>query len=451
MDETVLKLRTFDDWVRDLDVGSLLATSTLRGWLVAGYPTWLFFVAVGAWIPWTSDYVGLRPGPGLAVISVHVAVTFLFWSVLSGDGFGARTARLMLLSSVLLHLGLAVMVAFSNLPGAVLYGLFLLLSAYVHGMNFQAQPEVPWTFLPVLLSCTVAPALNPTREVLTLFSLMLPGALFVANTGGSAGRGSALERSRRMRLEQALAAQELEKAQAASRTLERRVIDLLGANHDIKNLLSTAVMNAASLRKTLEQQHLLADRPQLLEKLQRVEQALALVASIARTSRDAATSNRPPDAPAPVSAALTAVNARLRQRWPQLQVALPREDADIVLPGGAASLERIFENLLGNAAEGNGSRRASRIEVQLHRQGPWARLVVEDDGPGFSEAQLRPDAPARLESTKPDGMGLGLVTVASLVAAARGELSRSNRAGGGARVEVVLPAQAGASASDEAA
>ena len=67
--------------------------------------------------------------------------------------------------------------------------------------------------------------------------------------------------------------------------------------------------------------------------------------------------------------------------------------------------------------------------------------MLEDDGPGFSDIQLRPDASTRLETTKPEGMGLGLVTVASLVAAARGELSRSNRAGGGARVELVLPAQ----------
>ena len=240
-----MKLRTFDDWVRDLDVGSLLATATMRSWLVAGYPTWLFFVAVGAWIPGTSSVIGLQSGPILAVMAVHAAVTVLYWKTLGADGIGRFTLPVMLLSSVLLHLGMAVMVAFSNTGGALLYGIFLVLTAYAHGMNFQAQADAPWTFLPVLLSCTLAPALNPTREVLTLFSLMLPGALFVAYVGGSAGRGSALERSRKMRLEQALAAQELKKAQAESRTLERRVIDLLGANHDIRNLLSTAVMAAA--------------------------------------------------------------------------------------------------------------------------------------------------------------------------------------------------------------
>jgi signal transduction histidine kinase len=48
-------------------------------------------------------------------------------------------------------------------------------------------------------------------------------------------------------------------------------------------------------------------------------------------------------------------------------------------------------------------------------------------------------------------MGLGLITVASLVAAARGELARSNHPGGGARVEVVLPAQGEAGESDAAA
>lgn len=114
-----MKFRTYDTWVQDLDVGSLLATSTLRSWLVAGYPTWLFFVAVGAWIPWSSTYIGLRPGPALAVIALHAAVTVLYWTTLPASGLGTRTAAIMLLSSVLLHLGLSLMMVFSNLPGAI--------------------------------------------------------------------------------------------------------------------------------------------------------------------------------------------------------------------------------------------------------------------------------------------------------------------------------------------
>jgi C4-dicarboxylate-specific signal transduction histidine kinase len=122
----------------------------------------------------------------------------------------------------------------------------------------------------------------------------------------------------------------------------------------------------------------------------------------------------------------------------------------LVLPGGSASLERIVENLLINAAEGDGQRGAKRVEVSSFAHGPWLRLTVEDDGPGFAPAHLGEGPAGAFQSSKRQGMGLGLVTVASLVAAARGELSRTNRAGGGARVEVVLPRAESSPVTDEA-
>jgi C4-dicarboxylate-specific signal transduction histidine kinase len=91
---------------------------------------------------------------------------------------------------------------------------------------------------------------------------------------------------------------------------------------------------------------------------------------------------------------------------------------------------------------------ARRSAAALAASETRLRLAVEDVGPGFPPES--PSSAGNIQSTKRQGTGLGLVTVASLVAAARGELSRTNRAGGGARVEVVLPRAESSPVTDEA-
>ena len=61
------------------------------------------------------------------------------------------------------------------------------------------------------------------------------------------------------------------------------------------------------------------------------------------------------------------------------------------------------------------------------------RLVVEDDGPGFPNAAVGP------VSSKPAGMGLGLLMMSELLKASGGTLERNNRGDGGARVCLTLP------------
>jgi two-component system sensor histidine kinase KdpD len=74
--------------------------------------------------------------------------------------------------------------------------------------------------------------------------------------------------------------------------------------------------------------------------------------------------------------------------------------------------------------------------------GPFVRVVVEDDGPGLPAGD-----PARLfdkfqrgngEGTVV-GVGLGLAICQAIVRAHGGEIEAQRRAGGGARFEVTLP------------
>jgi signal transduction histidine kinase len=69
--------------------------------------------------------------------------------------------------------------------------------------------------------------------------------------------------------------------------------------------------------------------------------------------------------------------------------------------------------------------------------------VVEDDGPGFRGSS--PFGAASVPATtKPTGMGLGLLMTSELVRVSGGTFNAENRPGGGARLSLTLPSAAGA-------
>ena len=104
-------------------------------------------------------------------------------------------------------------------------------------------------------------------------------------------------------------------------------------------------------------------------------------------------------------------------------------------------LERVVANLVDNAQRyGNG---VTRVSVEL--EGAWVCLAVEDAGPGVAvdergrifERFARGVAGRRAES---DGTGLGLALVDEHVRLHGGRVRVEDRAGGGARFVVELPA-----------
>ena len=426
--------QAFRRWMSTLDVVEMRTNSAPRAWM-GSYPILLFMVALGAWIPGTSDALGLEARPALWAIGFHALLLLDYSRNFEPDRLSVRDAVTLVIGGAALQVVLAAMVACSRPLGAMVYGALLLFTVTVHARLNRVTWDAPFGLLaPVAATVTGLLLHRGTGHTAILLALGVAACWATVIIGTQTLR-SAESAARDRRMEQALAAQELERQQAATQRMERRVVDLLGANHDIKNVLSTAILNAASLRKALESAS--PPDPGLLEKMDKVQQALALVVAISRTSRDSAAAESKPGEPVPLAPTLESVRARLSARWSECTVEVPRTEDAVVLPGGSASLERILENLLVNAAEGDGTRGARRAEVSVFAQGPWLRLAVEDDGPGFPPES--PSSAGNIQSTKRQGTGLGLVTVASLVAAARGELSRTNRAGGGARVEVVLP------------
>jgi PAS domain S-box-containing protein len=118
-------------------------------------------------------------------------------------------------------------------------------------------------------------------------------------------------------------------------------------------------------------------------------------------------------------------------------------DSPLVVLGDAGRLEQVFINLLLNAARAMKSAgriaitaRAADAGAEAHE--PWVEVIVEDTGPGIPE-----DVIGRIFDpffSTGDGAGLGLSISYGILRALGGDIRAENRAEGGARFVLRLPA-----------
>lgn len=134
--------------------------------------------------------------------------------------------------------------------------------------------------------------------------------------------------------------------------------------------------------------------------------------------------------------------ARLQRAFEDAGLRLEVADAEpVFVAADARRTEQVVSNLLRNALAH--VPRGGTVGLRVERApGAAARLIVEDTGPGFDEADLPflfdrfyRGAPARTAG----GTGLGLAIVRGIARAHGGEAAAENRPGGGARVVVTLP------------
>ena len=158
-----------------------------------------------------------------------------------------------------------------------------------------------------------------------------------------------------------------------------------------------------------------------------------------------------------ISAALTFVRdaARPSQRTPlelsslleslcdemaETGAATEVEQSDkVIIEGDPIALRRLFTNLLENAVKFGGGAR-----TRVYREGGYAVVVIEDDGPGIPEGELERvfepfyrREPSRSRQT--GGIGLGLAVVRSVARGHGGDVTLENRATGGLRAHVQIP------------
>jgi signal transduction histidine kinase len=109
----------------------------------------------------------------------------------------------------------------------------------------------------------------------------------------------------------------------------------------------------------------------------------------------------------------------------------------VFIEGDVSLMQRVMSNLFDNelAHLPNGC----RIQIHLYARVQQARLVIEDDGPGFPD-DLRHHVFERFVKGKESrGRGLGLAFVSAIAQAHGGSVKISDRVGGGASITLSLP------------
>ncbi|MDH0733658.1 ATP-binding protein [Pseudomonas sichuanensis] len=118
---------------------------------------------------------------------------------------------------------------------------------------------------------------------------------------------------------------------------------------------------------------------------------------------------------------------------PSLDIA--EGDHHLAIDPGALGIA--LQNLVSNAVEH--SPPAGRITVSLRRLDDHFELVVEDEGPGIDEASLSRVFERFYSRNSPNGAGLGLSIVATIVDRMGGQVRLHNRSGGGLAATLLFP------------
>ncbi|MET9603819.1 HAMP domain-containing sensor histidine kinase [Streptomyces sp. NPDC006512] len=207
------------------------------------------------------------------------------------------------------------------------------------------------------------------------------------------------------------------------------------ASHELRNPL-------AAVRSRLEVALAMArpDRESVAaalaetERLQRIAADLLLLARL---------DGGPAPRPEPVDLALLAAEDAARRPAPRVPLRL---EAGVPVPayGDPARLERALANLVDNALRHAGG----GVVVRARAGGDWAVLEVVDDGPGIPEADRDRifERFVRLDADRGragGGTGLGLAIAREIARAHGGDVRALPARGGGARLQLRIPAGRG--------
>jgi len=218
--------------------------------------------------------------------------------------------------------------------------------------------------------------------------------------------------------------------------------------HELKNPLT-------SIRSAVETAEMVKDDPAASEKLRAliakdVQRLNRLITDISNASRLEAEITRSPAAMIDIARFVSDIvqtygeanEANVRVRFIDETMG-----GGLRVRGRDGQLGQVVRNLVDNALSFSPPGTSVKVIVQQAAAGAQtlARIMVEDEGPGIPEDKLETIF-ARFYTDRPKGSafgnnsGLGLSIVRQIVTSHRGEVRAENRAQGGARFTLDLPA-----------
>ncbi len=204
----------------------------------------------------------------------------------------------------------------------------------------------------------------------------------------------------------------------------RRIQEFLGAfTHDLKTSLSSLRLQTEALEEDLKD----SGQARLAKRL--VKDTVRLELQLENSLALAAPESESPLLMEPVE--LGELLETLSAYWPDLVVKIEGES---VVSVDRRAVESIFKNLAQNAVVHG---RASRVTIDVKREGPWTRVRFADDGRGFRGNFSRLGRMFERHSST-SGSGLGLSLAMKLASRMGGGLTVLDVPEGFA-VEVILP------------
>lgn len=131
-----------------------------------------------------------------------------------------------------------------------------------------------------------------------------------------------------------------------------------------------------------------------------------------------------------VNQALDGALLLLRDRIDSLRIEIVMPDAnetEIAVQAEHVRLEQVLVNLLQNAIDATGQ--GGRIVIDIETGEQSCSIMVSDNGPGIDEAQME-QLFQPFATTKPNGLGLGLVISRDIMRDLGGDLTCTSSAGG---------------------
>ena len=131
---------------------------------------------------------------------------------------------------------------------------------------------------------------------------------------------------------------------------------------------------------------------------------------------------------------------RLQAAEDQSELLVEMPDSAVIVKADIVRLEQIFINLLRNALDAVRDMERKRVTLTLERFDRFAKITVEDTGPGVSDdVQERLFDPFFTTKDVGEGVGLGLSITYGIVTDLDGDIRVANAPSGGAVFVVKLP------------
>ena len=202
--------------------------------------------------------------------------------------------------------------------------------------------------------------------------------------------------------------------------------------HDLKNTVGMLSMTADNARERIDDAEFQKDA---IDTIQRsVAKMKSLIESLRALESDPALQRERIDVSELVTRTTTSLKSVAAARGMSLDLA---ESSPVIADVDVSTIERVVENLVLNALDA--SPQGGVVTVAVVADGEVCRVEVSDRGPGFDEDYLRTRLYRPFQSTKKEGLGVGLLMCKTIAAAHGGDIHIDSPRGGPTIVSVLLP------------